>query len=346
MSTQFILTEDPHRRVIAWWLVVVSVLVLAMIMLGGATRLTQSGLSIVEWKPLSGAIPPMNIEEWMAEFNAYRQYPEYLLVNKGMSLDEFKSIFWWEYSHRLLGRLIGLVFAVPLLFFVAKRMVPSDYKMKLFGLLALGGAQGAMGWWMVMSGLVNEPDVSQYRLAAHLGLALIILCYSLWLALGLLRPDVGENRGWGHLPVVIFAVTFLQMMLGALVAGLDAGFAYNTWPDMDGSFLPSEAFHIEPLWHNFTENTAMVQFWHRMTAYTVLGLVVFAFIKGKRMGAGGDVKRALLLMKALTGFQVVLGIATLLMVVPVSLGVLHQGFAVLVLASTLYFVFETKVSRS
>ena len=342
MSTQFILTENSNRRVIAWWLLVVAVLVLGMIMLGGATRLTQSGLSIVEWKPISGTLPPLNLEEWMAEFNAYRQYPEYQLVNKGMSLAEFKSIFWWEYFHRLLGRVIGLAFAVPLLFFMAKRMVPEDYKMKLFGLLALGGAQGGMGWYMVMSGLVNEPDVSQYRLAAHLGLALVILCYSLWLALGLLRPNVDGNRGWGRLPVIIFAVTFIQMMLGALVAGLDAGFAYNSWPDMDGAFLPSEAFHIEPWWHNLTENTAMVQFLHRMTAYAVLGLVIYAFIKGRRMNVSADVKRSLLLMKIFTGTQVVLGIATLLMVVPVTLGVLHQGFAVLVLASTLYFMFETK----
>lgn len=322
-----------NDRRIATWLLIVAGLVFAMIVVGGATRLTESGLSIVEWKPVTGTLPPMSEADWQAEFEAYKQFPEYTIRNRGMSLGEFKTIFWWEYGHRLLGRLIGLAFALPLLFFLAKDMVRRELKLPLFGLLALGGAQGLLGWYMVQSGLVHEPTVSHYRLAAHLGLALFILSALVWTAMRILHapPEATHPRT----PVYVLGFTglvFLQSLMGALVAGMDAGLIYNEWPWMGEGLVPPDLLAMEPLIANLTENAAMVQFNHRMMAYLIAGLAVWLVWYLLRREGSMLLGRGGMLLLVLVGLQVMLGIWTLLAGVPVFLGTLHQGGAALVLA--------------
>ena len=331
-------TRNPDSRAIGIWLLVMAFLVFAMIVVGGATRLTESGLSMVDWKPVRGVIPPLNEAEWAEEFAAYQQYPEYKLVNRGMSLDAFKSIFWWEFSHRMLGRLIGLAFALPLLFFIAKRMVRVELKMTLFALFALGAAQGLLGWYMVQSGLVDEPSVSQYRLAAHLGLALILMAALLWVALGLLRPADGVVGAWHpmwNISLLFTALIFLQCLLGALVAGLDAGIVYNTWPLMAGSFIPPGLLEFSPWYLNFTESPLTVQFDHRMVAYGIFVLGLYVFLKA-RAGSDDGIRRAAHAVFGLIILQVILGIMTLIMAVPIGLGTLHQAGGALVLAATIF----------
>jgi len=344
MLDSFITTDSKNDKAIGLWLGFVALLVMIMVVVGGITRLTESGLSIVSWQPISGTLPPMNVEDWQAEFTAYKATPEYQQVNRGMSLDEFKGIFWWEFSHRLLGRFIGLAFAIPLLFFMARRMVRPELKMTLFGLLALGGMQGVMGWYMVMSGLVNEPAVSHYRLAAHLGLALAIIVALTWVALGLLRPlsdDVGRKqfRGRGIMArpfQIILGLVFLQCLLGALVAGLDAGHVYGTWPLMGQGFVPPDLLAHSPAWINFLENPSAVQFDHRILAYIITAYVLWVWFWGRAVaGRPLDVLFALILL------QVSLGIFTLLSGVHIPIAAAHQGVAVLVLVSATYLLYES-----
>lgn len=345
---------ERNDKAIGIWLLVVAFLVFLMIVVGGATRLTESGLSIVHWKPISGTMPPMSVSEWQAEFTAYKQYPEYQLINKGMSLNEFKEIFWWEYSHRLLGRLIGLAFALPLLFFLARRMVKPKLKMPLFVLLGLGAGQGLMGWYMVTSGLVDEPEVSHLRLASHLSLALIIIVGLLWQALMLFRPKdtlsregmspldyqvqtLLRNKGMNKLKPYIFAfiiLAFLQSFFGALVAGLDAGYAFNTWPLMEGAFIPSQAYGA-PILHNIIYDPMTVQLTHRLIAYglLVLGLVILWRLWFNNSSFSSKMHQKIFIMLALLFVQVILGITTLLSGVYIPIAVLHQGGGVLVLAS-------------
>ncbi len=343
-----------NDKAIGIWLLVVAFLVFLMIVVGGATRLTESGLSIVQWKPISGTIPPLSVSEWQAEFTAYKQFPEYQQINKGMSLDEFKSIFWWEYSHRLLGRLIGLAFALPLLFFMAKRMIRDELKMPLFVLLGLGAGQGLMGWYMVTSGLVDEPQVSHLRLAAHLSLALIIIMGLLWQGLMLFKPkDTLLSEGLTPLnyqvksllrkksikklkPYVIFFVVlaFLQSFFGALVAGLDAGYAFNTWPLMEGAIIPAGAYNA-PLLHNIFYDPMSVQLSHRMIAYALLVLGVFIMWRTfkNKPNFSTNMQKQIWLMLGLLFVQVVLGISTLISGVYIPIAVMHQGGGVLVMAS-------------
>lgn len=355
------MSDNYNDKAIGIWLLIVAIMVLIMIMVGGATRLTESGLSMVNWHPITGFLPPMNYAEWMAEFNAYKQYPEYLEVNAGMSLSEFKEIFWWEYGHRLLGRLIGLAFALPLLFFMAKRMVRVELKMPLFGLLALGGAQGLMGWYMVTSGLVDEPQVSHFRLAAHLGLALIIFMALLAQSLKLLRPKqqqsqdglsqldiqvrvVMRKRGIRKLKPYMFifmGLVFSQAIFGAFVAGLDAGYAYNTWPLMDGAFIPPHAYQ-PPYLHNILNDPTAVQLSHRLMAYVLVGLAILIIIRMLRANSSysPSVKGAIFILVSLVFAQTALGIATLISGVYIPLAVLHQGGAVLLLGAGV-FVFNS-----
>ena len=348
-----------NDKAIGIWLMVVAILVLLMIVVGGATRLTESGLSMVKWHPISGIMPPMDAGEWRAEFNAYKQFPEYIEVNAGMSLSEFKAIFWWEYGHRLLGRLIGLAFALPLLFFMARKMVRDELKMKLFMLLALGAAQGGMGWYMVTSGLVDEPQVSHFRLSAHLSLALVIFMALLGQGLMLLRPKTTlskdglsplefqvrgmmRTRGLNKLKPYIYifiGLAFIQSVFGALVAGLDAGFAYNTWPLMDGAFIPAHAY-TAPYLHNILNDPTSVQLTHRMLAYvlTLLTIVIIIRMLSANSSYSKPVKSAVFGMVALVFMQVGLGIATLISGVHIPLAVLHQGGAVLVLGAGIYVI--------
>ncbi|MFW5927251.1 MAG: COX15/CtaA family protein, partial [Wenzhouxiangella sp.] len=332
------LIERHQNRMIGIWLLVCCAVLISLILLGGATRLTGSGLSMVEWQPVTGFIPPTSEADWMREFDAYRQSPEYREVNRGMSLDEFKVIYWFEFGHRLLARSLGLIFALPLAWFWWRGMVPRRLRWPLLGLLGLGALQGYMGWFMVQSGLVDIPRVSPYRLAAHLTLALLIFSIMLRLALRLLWPGAPRRerpvlRRWTLAIVTLVAVTILS---GAFVAGLRAGLVYNDFPRMAGQWIPDGILGLEPLWRNFFENTATVQFIHRILALSTLGLVGAAWL---RMRSGDPVRpavrKAFHALFALALVQVTLGITTLMLYVPVVLGTLHQGVAVLVLGAAL-----------
>lgn len=326
-------------RAIATWLFCVAALVFLMVLVGGATRLTESGLSMVKWEPIIGAVPPLSDAAWAKEFSDYQQSPQYQKVNRGMALEEFKAIYWWEWGHRLLGRLIGVAFFVPFVYFLARGYVRRALRPRLLGLFVLGGLQGALGWFMVKSGLVDVPAVSHYRLAAHLSLAIIIYAALLWVALGLTksaapagRPFWRAQNGVAQLYLLLVAAVAVQIMFGAFVAGLDAGLAYNTWPLMDGRFVPTGLWQLSPHWINIFENHITVQFIHRMLAYTVALLALYLWWRiGKR--AGRAVREASHYMLMAVGLQIALGIATLLAVVPVWLGVAHQAGALLLVTS-------------
>ena len=326
--------RTPRPRAIAWWLFAVAALVFAMVVVGGITRLTESGLSIVRWEPVAGALPPLGEARWQAEFAAYRNSPQYQLINAGMTLADFKSIFFWEYVHRLLGRAIGLVFALPLLWFAWKQAIPKGYGWKLVGILALGGLQGGIGWWMVASGLVDRPEVSHIRLAIHLLTALAIFSACLWVGMDLYRLASRPETRPARMPTAAIwalSVLVLQFMYGAYVAGLDAGFAYNSWPKMGGQWFPSEAPMMTPFLANLSDNPIVVQFIHRWLAWGVAAGVGGLAWRAWQRGLGGH---AIALLLAV-GFQISLGIATLLSGVELHLGVAHQAMAVLLLATIL-----------
>ncbi|WP_374763837.1 COX15/CtaA family protein [Yunchengibacter salinarum] len=331
------LTRDRDRRAVGGWLLAMCGLVFLMVVVGGATRLTESGLSMVDWRPVTGILPPLSDDAWAAEFAKYRTSPEYRLKNAGMSLDEFKTIFYWEWGHRLLGRLIGLAFALPLLFFWLKGRIPPGYGTRLLALFFLGGAQGLLGWFMVKSGLVDEPAVSHYRLAAHLGLALVIFAALFRTALGLLMPAPAMGRDFTRrLGRIMLGVLALQIVLGALVAGLKAGMIYNQWPLMGEGLVPPGLLHMAPWWLNFLENAVTVQFDHRIGAYVLMALGLWLGWRGWRLG--GPVRVAAVGMSVLLLLQAALGIVTLVKAVPVVWGTAHQGVAVLLLAAVLYFL--------
>lgn len=323
------------RRGIRAWLIILFSLVVLMIAVGGLTRLTDSGLSITEWKPVTGAIPPMDEETWQAEFEKYQQIPEYQLQNKGMTLSEFKNIYWWEWGHRQLGRVIGLVWAVGFLGFAITRKIPTGWTGRLILIGALGGLQGAIGWWMVSSGLGGERlDVASYRLAIHLGLAFVILGFIAWyvLLLGreerdLMQARRGKEAKLFSLSTGLLHAAFIQILLGALVAGIDAGRTFTDWPLMAGTFLPPDMFHMSPSWINFFENPGLVQFMHRIWGYI---LIVFAIIVWRRgLGSAHKSTRfAFNAVMATLALQVVLGIMTVLYVAPWQLAILHQIIAV------------------
>jgi heme a synthase len=323
-------------------------MVLAMIVVGGATRLTDSGLSITEWQPLLGAIPPLSDADWQAAFAKYKTIPQYHSVNKGMSLDAFKTIFWWEWAHRFLGRVIGLVFAVPFVVFLVTGRVRGVFALKLAGVLTLGGLQGAIGWYMVQSGLSERIDVSQYRLALHLSVAFAILGCLVWLILECeprrsalhLKTLTPVQRTWAY---GLAALVFSQVAIGGFVAGLKAGRAFNTWPSMDGRFIPDGFARLEPWWLNLTENMATVQFNHRMTAYLLVALVLWHAVSIVRRVDDDTVRRSAVILAAGVLAQMVLGIWTVLAAVPVSLGIAHQGLAALVFAAAVRHAFA--VSR-
>jgi cytochrome c oxidase assembly protein subunit 15 len=311
------------------WLWTVAVMIALTAAVGAATRLTGSGLSITEWNPILGVVPPLTEADWLAALAKYREIPQYKLINKGMSLEAFKVIYWWEWGHRMLARSIGLAFALPFLVLLAMRRLPSALIPSLLGLFALGALQGAVGWYMVRSGLVDRVDVSQYRLAMHLGLAVLIFGLLVWTALRLVPRTDGLHlatvtRRDVRIAGALTGLVFLQILLGALVAGLKAGRSYNTWPLMDGSLVPGGLLHLQPLWLNLFENAATVQFNHRVLAYLLAGLAVAHAI---RLSLAADDPRlrtsAWLLASAILA-QAALGIWTLLAWVPLSLGVAHQ----------------------
>lgn len=321
------------RRLVRYWLYAVFAVLIAIVMVGGATRMTGSGLSITEWKPIHGVIPPLNHAEWVEEFEKYKQIPQYEQINKGMSIEEFQGIFWWEWGHRILARFVGFLVAVPLAFFWLTGRIRGSLKYRMLGILALGGLQGAIGWWMVASGLSELTSVSQYRLAIHLTLACIIITAVFYVARGLVTyseraasRSIQRFAGW-----LVFAV-LVQIYLGGLVAGLHAGLTYNTWPLMDGAIIPSDLFTQLPWWRNLFENPKTVQYVHRMFAYTVLVLAILHAIQVWKAEPGTTHARRTIVLIGLILIQAAIGIVTLLMSVPLHLGLTHQAFALVVLA--------------
>ena len=340
IATTFTTAEQSQRKAVGLWLSICALIVYVMIIVGGLTRLTQSGLSMVEWEPIMGTIPPLSLADWQDVFNKYRQSPEYLTINKGMSLAEFKNIFWWEYGHRVLGRFIGLLFFLPFMFFLFKGYLKGAWTAKLFGLFLLGGLQAVVGWYMVKSGLVNDPHVSQYRLAAHFGIALLIYVVMIWFMLDFMRGEQRREQpvltGTASLSVVLI---IFMMLTGAFVAGLKAGHIYNTFPKMGHTFIPKELFAIPELWRNFFENPVTVQFIHRSLAYLVAIVIFTLFFKGWEIAKSRpDLKlhANLCVMLVLTLGQICLGIITLLKGVPILWGGLHQATGVLLITSVLF----------
>jgi cytochrome c oxidase assembly protein subunit 15 len=324
---------ETRRRAIRMWLLAVAALIFAMVLVGGATRLTESGLSIVEWKPLTGWIPPLSAAEWQAEFAKYQATSQFQRMNSSMTLGEFELIYWWEWTHRVLGRLIAVAFLVPFLWFLWKGWIESGLRGRLWAIFGLGAFQGAVGWWMVASGLVDRVNVSQYRLAFHLTLACAILAMIVWTARRLLpQPAPTAPPRLRASAIGLVVLVLCQIYLGALVAGLRAGLLYNTWPLIDGSLVPaaSDLFFNERWWRNFFENPLTVQFVHRTFAY-LLWVAAVAHAIDAVHTRGGGVALALTLAAAVT-IQAAIGIGTVLYQVPIGLALLHQGMAVVVLA--------------
>jgi heme a synthase len=324
------------RGAIRVWLMVLFALVTLMIVVGGMTRLTDSGLSITEWRPVTGAIPPLSAEDWQREFDLYRQIPQYQIMNRGMSLEEFQVIYWWEWGHRQLGRVIGLVWAVGFLWFLARRQIPAGWTPRLLGLGALGGLQGAIGWWMVASGLGEGMlSVASYRLAVHLGLAFVILGLIAWYVLLLGRTEVqllaarrGREPRLFSMSTGLMHFAMLQILLGALVAGIDAGRNFTDWPLMAGGFLPPAPFELTPVWRNFFEDDGLVQFMHRIAGYLLFAFGIVVWLRGRK--SPNDATRfAFNAVLAVMTLQVVLGIVTVIYGAPVHIAITHQAGAIL-----------------
>lgn len=344
------MTSLHNQRIIAIWLFICCATIFLMVILGGVTRLTGSGLSMVEWAPIMGVLPPLNQTEWLETFLRYQQFPEYKINNHTMDLTGFKAIYWFEYSHRILGRLIGILFFFPMVFFFLKGWVKPSLKPKLIIMFILGGLQGLLGWYMVKSGLVNNPRVSQYRLVAHLGLALFVYAYIFWMGLGLFfqKDDSVNLRKQSAIdPLKPYALglvffVFITVISGGFVAGLKAGHVFNTFPLMNGQLIPDGLFSIEPVWLNFFENIMTVQFDHRLMATLLfMGLITFYSLAIRRYSSK-RIKWGLHLMLVMLVVQVSLGISTLLLHVPVALAASHQAGALVLLTIVLFVAHQIK----
>jgi heme a synthase len=326
--------QAPTDRAVRWWLIAIAALIAIMVLVGGATRLTESGLSIVEWKPFTGTLPPLNQEQWAQAFEAYKTIPQYRELNAGMNLAEFKTIFWWEWSHRLLGRVVGVVYLLPFLWFLWRGVLSADLKRRLWLIFGLGALQGAVGWWMVASGLSQRVEVSQYRLATHLVLALLIFAAVVWTLRRLAeRPSSAASSRLKITGVALLVLTFVQLYLGALVAGLRAGRVYNTWPEIDGALIPpaSRLLFEQPWWRNLFDNALTVQFEHRMIGYALFALAILHALDAIRSRAGTAAINGACWLAAAVTLQATLGILTLLNQVPIFLGLAHQAVAIAVL---------------
>ncbi len=338
-----IVSNIQNRRQIGIWLLICCVLIFCMVVLGGVTRLTGSGLSMVEWEPLMGILPPTNETEWQTVYEKYKQSPEYQKINIGMDLEGFKGIFWLEYLHRVLGRLIGVVFLLPFLFFLATRKVEKSLAPKLVVMFTLGALQGLLGWFMVKSGLVDIPHVSHYRLTAHLMLAVFIYGYILWTALGLLLSPSKGQEAFVLLRRLSYAVTgivVITLASGGFVAGLKAGLAYNTFPLMDGRWIPEGIFNLEPWPVNFFDNTATVQFDHRLLAILAFICIAGLWFVARRYRLPTHLRYGMHTLLVMGLIQVGLGISTLLFYVPVSLAAIHQAGALLVFTIVLFIAHQ------
>ena len=327
------------NRAVIIWLIAVCFTIFSMVVVGGITRLTESGLSMVDWQPVIGIVPPLNESEWEQAFESYKSYPQYQKVNTGMSLDDFKGIYYWEYGHRVLGRLIGIIYFVPFVLLLMLGKIEKPMVPKLWIGLVLGSLQGLMGWYMVKSGLVDIPRVSHYRLAAHLMLALLILGYLSWLVLTLCKINRVEMTDlFRTLTYTLVPILLLQILYGAFVAGSRAGFGYNTFPLMNGEFLPETAMQLTPLWLNLLDNNAMLQFLHRWIGALVMAITSVLFILGWRSGCSSVKHLTSLLMIAVLG-QFLLGVLTLINIVPIGLASLHQAGACIVLIVMVWLVY-------
>jgi cytochrome c oxidase assembly protein subunit 15 len=333
--------HKPHIRAVQWWLLAMAALIATMVLVGGATRLTESGLSIVEWKPIAGTLPPLTEMQWMQAFEAYKTIPQYRELNAGMNLAQFKTIFWWEWSHRFLGRFIGVAYLLPFIWLIWRGALSADLKRRLWIIFGLGALQGGVGWWMVASGLSQRVEVSQYRLATHLVLALVIFAAIVWTLRRLTdRPALLMPARLRVTSAALLVLTFVQLYLGALVAGLRAGRVYNTWPEIDGAFIPSATrlFFEEPWWRNLFDNALTVQFEHRMVAYMLFVLAVLHAVDAIRSRAAPAVINGAVWLAAAVTTQAVLGILTLLNQVPILLALAHQAMAMVVLTLALFQV--------
>jgi cytochrome c oxidase assembly protein subunit 15 len=330
---------SQSRRAVGFWLLSVALVILAMVTIGGLTRLTGSGLSITQWDPIMGAIPPLNGAEWADAFAKYQRIPQYLIENRGMTLEGFKGIFWWEWTHRLLGRLLGVLFIVPFAWFATTGAIRRSDWPRMLLLFLLGAFQGFIGWWMVASGLEVRTSVSQYRLAIHLGTALLLLVAILWIALEYLRG--GKSTGISKRATAFAVLVYGQMLLGALVAGLQAGLIYNSWPDMNGRVLPEDPFFARPWWINFFENPGLAQFDHRIGAYLVAAFAVWIYVQGIKLS--GFAKLSAKVVAIVTTFQIGLGIATLLLQAPEALAAAHQVTAACLLCAAVWHAFELRI---
>jgi cytochrome c oxidase assembly protein subunit 15 len=340
--------QAADNRAVRWWLVSIAALIAIMVLVGGATRVTESGLSIVEWKPVTGALPPLTEEQWTRAFDAYKTIPQYRELNAGMNLGEFKTIFWWEWSHRLLGRVIGVAYLLPFLWFLWRGALGADLRRRLWLIFGLGALQGAVGWWMVASGLSQRVEVSHYRLATHLVLALLIFAGIVWTLRRLVdRPPLAVSPRLKFTSAALVVLTLVQLYLGALVAGLRAGKIYNTWPDIDGALIPSATrlFFEEPWWRNLFDNTLTVQFEHRMVAYVLFVLAALHVLDAVRSRAGAAAVNGALWLAAAITLQATLGILTLLNQVPIALALAHQAVAIAVLTLAIFQAERLAVRR-
>jgi heme a synthase len=335
---QTLTTSQATAPQVRLWLYFIAFLVFCIVIVGGATRLTDSGLSITEWRPLLGAIPPLNEADWLAAFEKYKLIPEYQIQNKGMELGDFKFIYWWEWAHRFLGRLIGMAFALPLIYFAVTRKIESRLWPRLLALFVLGGAQGVLGWYMVSSGLIDRIDVSQYRLAAHLTLAALIFSAIIWVAkgVGARRHYPSSTDDWFALLLVVLIL--LQIAAGGFVAGLDAGQGYATWPKMDGQWIPTGLMATAPGWRNFFENAMTVQFDHRIMAYFILLAAIIHAWRSFTLPA--------MVLAYAVFTQACLGVLTLLLHVPLAVALVHQAGAMIVLTAAVWNLHTRLVIRS
>jgi len=339
-------TGGVAGKPVAAWLLVCCMLVFAMVVVGGITRLTHSGLSIVEWQPLVGTVPPLSDAQFQEVFHKYQQTPEYQKVNRGMSLEEFKDIFWWEYFHRLLGRVVGMVFLLPLLYYMLRGRIDRRLGAGLLGIFLLGALQGAVGWYMVKSGLIDDPRVSQYRLTAHLGLAFLIFAAMLWTALGVLTPRTPRHdparRRLRRFAIGLSALIFLMVLSGGFVAGTHAGLAYNTFPLMNGYVVPPEYLALEPWYRNLFNNVAAVQFNHRLIAWLIAILVPVFWFMSRGVALAPRTRLACNALLLALALQITLGISTLLLVVPVALAAGHQAGALILFATSVWLIHELR----
>ncbi|PCJ46206.1 MAG: heme A synthase [Gammaproteobacteria bacterium] len=350
MTADSLSLQGKHDKQVATWLIFVASVIFFMIILGGATRLTNSGLSMVDWKPIMGVVPPLNDADWMQTFERYKQFPEYQKINAGMSIDDFKSIFYFEYFHRILGRLIGIFFLLPFLFFWFKGAIRRSMLPQMIALFILGGLQGLLGWYMVKSGLVNEPNVSQYRLAAHLTFAVLLYSYLLWVAFGLLKgraitvTDNIRKRYYHYAKWVTGSIVFM-IFTGGFVAGTNAGYAYNTFPLMAGKIIPDGLYSLQPFWLNWFENITTIQFNHRLIAYGLFILVPLFSLKVIKHNFTSSSSRAAKMLIFMLLIQISLGISTLVFHMPVPVAVSHQGGAIILLTIIIFITRDLKIEN-